>query len=166
MIPFPTKPLLAYLTVLTIGIASVRAADTKNGKAVFEKCAACHSLEAGKNDIGPSLAGIFGRKAASLEDFRYSTAMKQSNVTWDEHTLDAFIEDPQAFIPGNRMPFDGLKDKQDRDDLLAYLKVATKDPDSAQLQSWLILQWEASKRSSVKNVVAMRETYVGGNCRR
>ena len=134
----------------------------KNGKTVFEKCAACHSLEAGKNDIGPSLAGIFGRKAASLDDFRYSTAMKHSNVTWDEHTLDAFIEDPQAFIPGNRMPFDGLKDKQDRDDLLAYLKVATKNPDSAQLQSWLILQWEASRGTPVKNAVAMPEAYVGG----
>src|ERR1700733_12449734 len=105
MIPLRTKALLAYLTFLTAGVASVRAADIKNGKVVFEKCAACHSLEAGKNDIGPSLAGIWGRKAGTLEDFRYSNAMKQSNVTWDELTLDAFIEDPQAFIPGNRMPF-------------------------------------------------------------
>ena len=117
-----TKALLVFLVVLIAGLASVRAADVKNGKAVFEKCAACHSLEAGKNDIGPSLAGIFGRKAASLEDFRYSTAMKQSNVTWDEHTLDSFIEDPQAFIPGNRMPFDGLKEKSEREDLLAFLE--------------------------------------------
>src|ERR1700733_5995846 len=151
MTPLRTKDLLACLIFLTAGFASVRAADVKNGKVVFEKCAACHSLEAGKNDIGPSLAGIFGRKAASLEDFRYSTAMKQSNVTWDERTLDTFIEDPQAFIPGNRMPFDGLKEKQDRDDLLAYLKLATKKSDSAQLQSWPILQWEASKRTSAKN---------------
>lgn len=158
MISFRTKALLAYLIVLTAGIASVRAADTKNGKVVFEKCAACHSLEAGKNDIGPSLAGIFGRKAASLDDFRYSNAMKRSNVTWDEHTLDTFIEDPQAFIPGNRMPFDGLKDKQDRDDLLAYLKVATKNPDSAQFQSWLILQWEASRGTPVKDVT-MHQAY-------
>jgi cytochrome c len=161
MSPFRTKALLAYLIALTAGLASVRAADIKNGKVVFEKCAACHSLEAGKNDIGPTLAGIFGRKAASLEDFRYSTAMKQSNVTWDERTLDAYIEDPQAFIPGNRMPFDGLKDKQDRDDLLAYLKLATKNPDSAQLQAWLITQWEASKEGQAKNG-AMHETYTGG----
>ena len=162
MTPFRTKILLVFLVVLIAGLAGVRAADIKNGKVVFEKCAACHSLEAGKNDIGPSLAGIFGRKAASLEDFRYSTAMKQSNVTWDEHTLDAFIEDPQTFIPGNRMPFDGLKDKQDRDDLLAYLKLATKNPDSAQLQSWLILQWAASKGTQDRNVATMREDYGGG----
>jgi cytochrome c len=159
-----TKALLVFLIVLTAGTASVRAADIKNGKVVFEKCAACHSLEAGKNDIGPSLAGVFGRKAASLEDFRYSTAMKQSNVTWDERTLDSFIEDPQAFIPGNRMPFDGLKDKQDRDDLLAYLKMATKNSDSAQLQSWLILQWAASKGTQDKNVGRCMRIMLGGSC--
>lgn len=151
MTPFRSNALLACFIALIAGLASARDADVKNGKVLFEKCAACHSLEAGKNDIGPSLAGIFGRKAASLEDFRYSTAMKHSNVTWDERTLDAFIEDPQAFIPGNRMPFDGLKDKQDREDLLAYLKLATRNSDSAQLQSWLILRWEASKGTSVKN---------------
>src|ERR1700722_4081474 len=164
MTSFRTRGLLVYLIVLTCGLASVRAGDTKNGKAVFEKCAACHSLEAGKNDIGPSLAGIFGRKAGSLEDFRYSSAMKRSNVTWDEHTLDAFIEDPQAFIPGNRMPFDGLKDKQDRDDLLAYLKLATKNPDSAQMQSWLILQWEASKGAQTKIVRRSMRPMLLGRC--
>jgi cytochrome c2 len=114
------------LTELVNGVTSAHAADAKNGKAVFEKCAACHSLEVNKNDDAPTLAGIFGRKAAS-EDFRYSNAMKQSNVTWDEHTLDAFLADPQGFIPGNRMPFDGLKEKADRDDLLEYLKEATKN---------------------------------------
>ncbi len=164
MTRFRSKALLAHLIVLTAGFTSVRAADIKNGKVVFEKCAACHSLEAGKNDIGPSLAGIFGRKAASLENFRYSNAMKQSNVTWDERTLAAFIEDPQAFIPGNRMPFDGLKDKQDRDDLLAYLKLATTKPDSAQLQSWLILQCETSKGTSVKNVGRRIGLSLGGSC--
>jgi cytochrome c len=164
MTSFRTKTLLVFLLVLIAGLASVRAADIKNGKAVFEKCAACHSLEAGKNDIGPSLAGIFGRKAASLEDFRYSTAMKQSNVTWDERTLDAFIADPQAFIPGNRMPFDGLIDKQDRDDLLAYLKLATKNPDSAELQSWLILQWAASKGTQDKNVGRCMKPMLWGSC--
>jgi cytochrome c len=166
MTRFRTKALLACLIVLTAGHLSVRAADIKNGKVVFEKCAACHSLEAGKNDIGPSLAGIFGRKAGSSEDFRYSTAMKQSNVTWDESTLDAFIEDPQAFIPGNRMPFDGVKDKQDRDDLLAYLKLATKNADSAQLQSWLILRWEASKRTHAKNAGRWMRIMPVGSCAR
>jgi cytochrome c len=102
------------------------AADADKGKVVFEKCAACHSLEPGKSDDAPTLAGIFGRKAGTLEDFRYSAAMRQSNITWNDRTLDAFIEDPQGFVPGNRMPFDGVKDPAERDDLLAYLKVATK----------------------------------------
>jgi len=117
---------VGVLTGLVNGVPSARAADAKNGKAVFEKCAACHSLEPNKNDDAPTLAGIFGRKIAA-EDFRYSNAMKRSDVTWDEHTLDAFLGDPQGFIPGNRMPFDGLKEKADRDDLLEYLKEATKN---------------------------------------
>jgi hypothetical protein len=74
-------------------------------------------------------------------------------VTWDEGTLDAFIEDPQAFIPGNRMAFDGLKDKPDREDLLAYLKQATKSSDSAQLHFWVFPQREKLKRTPVRGVV-------------
>jgi cytochrome c2 len=102
------------------------AADVEKGKSLFEKCAACHSLDAGKNDDAPNLRGVFGRKIASVEDFRYSAAMKRSDVVWMRGTLDTFLEDPQAFIPGNRMPFDGLKEKSDREDLLAYLELATK----------------------------------------
>jgi cytochrome c2 len=107
-------------------LSDSRAADIEKGKALFEKCAACHSLEAGKNDDAPSLRGIFGRKIASIEEYRYSAAMKRSDVVWAAGTLNTFIEDPQAFIPGNRMPFDGLKEKSDREDLLAYLELATK----------------------------------------
>jgi cytochrome c len=159
MTSFRSKAALACLIVLIPGIVNARPADAKNGKVLFERCAACHSLEPNKSDLAPSLAGVFGRKAASLEDFRYSTAMKQSNVTWDERTLDIFIADPQAFIPGNRMPFDGLKDKADREDLLAYLKLATKNSDSAQLQSLLIQQWVASKQPSVGDAVTMYRSY-------
>jgi cytochrome c len=143
---------------LVAGLASARA-DVEKGKIVFEKCAACHSLEANKNDVAPTLAGVFGRKAGTLEEYRYSAAMKQSDVTWDDRTLDAFIEDPQAFIPGNRMPFDGLKDKTDREDLLAYLKVATKKSDNAHSLPWLILQWQASKGSRVKDMVALHQSH-------
>jgi cytochrome c len=106
--------------------ANANAADVEKGKTIFEKCAACHSLESGKNENAPTLSGIFGRKIASVEDYRYSAAMKRSDVVWAESTLNSFLEDPQAFIPGNRMPFDGLKEKSDRDDLLAYLMVATR----------------------------------------
>ena len=105
----------------------LQAADVDKGKVVFEQCAACHSLgEAGDFD-GPTLKGVIGRKAGSLEDYRYSAAMKRSDVTWDETSLDMYIADPQAFIPGNRMAFAGIGDRTQRDDLLAYIAVAARD---------------------------------------
>jgi cytochrome c2 len=121
MMQFPLFAALVFMLIVP-----ARAADVEKGKTIFEKCAACHSLEAGKNDDAPNLNGIFGRKAASIDDYRYSAAMKRSDVVWAEDTLNSFLEDPQAFIPGNRMPFDGLKEKSDRDDLLAYLKTVTR----------------------------------------
>jgi len=145
---------LACFLIVIASLGSANAGDVQKGKAVFEKCAACHSLYANKNDDAPTLAGIFGRKAAAVEEFRYSVAMKQSNVTWDERTLNAFIEDPQGFIPGNRMAFDGLKDKPDREDLLAYLKQASKNSDSARLQSRIIVQQMDSKETPMKNMHA------------
>src|SRR3954462_4037295 len=99
----------------------VRAADPEKGKAVFEQCAACHSLDGSGDYDGPSLKGVIGRKAGSLEDYRYSAAMKRSDVTWDATTLDKYVTDPQAFIPGNRMAFAGISDAGLRADLIAYL---------------------------------------------
>jgi cytochrome c len=102
------------------------AADVEKGKAVFEQCAACHSIDGSGDYDGPSLKGVIGRKAGSLEDYRYSAAMKRSDVTWDAASLDKYITDPQAFIPGNRMAFAGIADTSERDDLIAYLTVATR----------------------------------------
>jgi cytochrome c2 len=121
--------LSALLLLILIAGSAKGAGDAGKGKVVFERCAACHSLEPGKNDNAPTLAGIFGRKAAT-EDFRYSPAMKRSDITWDEKSLDSYLEDPQGFVPGNRMPFEGLKDKSDRDNLLEYLKTATEQSSS------------------------------------
>ena|SRR5215468_7323807 len=104
----------------------LRAADPEKGKAVFEQCAACHSLGDPGDYDGPTLKGVIGRKAGSLEEYRYSAAMKRSEVVWDASSLDKYLEDPQAFIPGNRMAFAGLSDKAQRDDLIAYLAVATR----------------------------------------
>ena len=104
----------------------VRAADPDKGKAVFEQCAACHSLGDPGDYDGPMLKGVMGRKAGSLEDYRYSVAMKRSDVTWDATNLDKYVTDPQAFIPGNRMAFAGISDKAQRDDLIAYLAVAAR----------------------------------------
>ena len=104
----------------------VRAADPEKGKVVFEQCAACHSLGEPGDFDGPSLKGVVGRKAGSLEDYRYSAAMKRSDVTWDAAALDTYIADPQAFIPGNRMAFAGIGDKAQRDDLIAYIAASTR----------------------------------------
>jgi cytochrome c len=99
--------------------------DAAAGEKVFVKCKTCHTLEAGKNKVGPSLAGVMGRAAASLADFNYSDAMKASGLTWDEETLDEYLADPKGKIPGNKMVFPGLKKEDDRENLIAYLKQAT-----------------------------------------
>jgi cytochrome c len=98
------------------------AADVEAGKTAFKKCALCHTTEAGKNKIGPSLFGIVGRKSATLEDFNYSEGMKKFDHTWDEETLDTYLADPRATVPGTKMIFPGIKDKAERDDVIAYLE--------------------------------------------
>ena len=108
----------------------VRGADVEKGKALFEQCAACHSLDGTGDYDGPTLKGVIGRKAGSLEDYRYSAAMKRSDVVWDAATIDKYVADPQAFVPGNRMAFAGISDKTQREDLIAFLAVATKDTNS------------------------------------
>jgi cytochrome c len=119
------------IAVFVVASASlIRAADAEKGKAVFEQCTACHSLDGTGDYDGPTLHGVIGRKAGALEDYRYSAAMKRSDVVWDAATLDAYVADPQAFIPGNRMAFAGISDKAQRDDLIAFLAVATKGTNS------------------------------------
>jgi len=102
--------------------AALADGDVEDGKKVFNKCKACHSLEAGQNKIGPSLAGVIGRPAGSVEGFKYSDAMKNSGVVWDAETLDKYLADPKGFIPGNKMAFVGLKKEDDREDVIAYLQ--------------------------------------------
>jgi cytochrome c len=95
------------------------------GEQDFRTCASCHSLTPNHNMTGPSLAGVIGRKAGTLASFpRYSEALKSSGVTWDEPTLDSWLQKPEAFIPGSRMIFPGIRDAQDRADIIAYLKQA------------------------------------------
>jgi cytochrome c len=106
--------------------AALSADDPVKGKAQFENCVACHSLEAGHNGVGPTLHGLFGRKTAA-EDFIYSPAMRRADVTWTPELLDRYLADPQGGVfRGNRMPFSGMPDGQARADLIAYLKDATK----------------------------------------
>jgi cytochrome c len=108
--------------ILVLALASGRAiaADAEHGKALFTACAACHSDRA--DALGPNLKGVYGRKSAALEDFRYSNAMKRANLVWNDENLRAYIRDPQGKVKGNRMPYGGIGDLKDADDLVAYLK--------------------------------------------
>jgi cytochrome c len=99
--------------------------DAEAGEKVFNKCKACHVADEPQNRVGPHLVGLFGRQAGSVEGFKYSDAMKESGVTWDEATIAEYIADPRGYIKGNRMAFVGLKDEEEIADLIAYLKEAT-----------------------------------------
>jgi cytochrome c len=113
---------LAFNILLVLAAAPAIAADVEAGKTAFKKCALCHTTEAGKNKIGPSLFGIVGRKSATLDNFNYSESMKKFDHTWDEGTLDEYLADPRATIPGTKMIFPGIKEKTERDDVIAYLE--------------------------------------------
>tara|TARA_B100000678_G_scaffold174455_1_gene145484 strand:- start:464 stop:955 length:492 start_codon:yes stop_codon:yes gene_type:complete len=96
--------------------------DAEAGKKVFAKCMTCHSVDAGVNKVGPSLHGVVGREAGSVADYSYSTANKDSGITWTPEELYVYLADPQATIPGTKMAFPGLKDPQDRANVIAYLE--------------------------------------------
>ena len=117
-------PALALAALLASGPAM--AADAAKGKKVFNKCKACHTLKAGKNRVGPHLAGIFGREAGSVEGYKYSKAMMASGIVWGEEEIKAYVAAPKKYIPKNKMAFAGLKKEADRDNLIAYLKEATQ----------------------------------------
>jgi cytochrome c len=116
---FTTAALGAALVTM-LASSAAPAADANHGKQLFQACAACHSDK--PDAIGPSLDGVFGRKSAARDDFRYSNPMKRANLVWDEDNLRAYIKDPQAKVKGNRMPFGGLPNDSDVDDVVAYLK--------------------------------------------
>jgi nitrite reductase (NO-forming) len=103
------------------GGTSIAGGDAAAGRHEFRKCQACHSMDPGKNLLGPSLAGIIGRKAGGEAGYNYSPAMKQADIVWDVKTLDAYLADPAKTIPGNKMPFPGLKTDHDRKDVIAFL---------------------------------------------
>lgn len=111
----------AAAAVLSLGSASVaHAADAVRGQELYEsRCGGCHSLDA--NRVGPAHRGIYGRKAGSAPSFAYSTAVKGSTLVWEEKTLDAWLTNPQAVIPGQRMNF-RVALPEDRADIIAYLR--------------------------------------------
>jgi cytochrome c len=115
---------LLFGAVLAVAIsASVAAQDVENGKAVWNKCRACHAIgEGAKNMVGPVLNGLFGRKAGTVEGYTYSEANKNSGIVWDEATFREYIKSPKAKIPNTKMVFVGLTEDQDIEDLIAFLK--------------------------------------------
>jgi cytochrome c len=129
---FEGKAMLRSAMILTLAILlflmprAGQAADATAGQAQFNKCKICHSLEAGKNTVGPSLHGIFGRKAGTSDNFSYSETMKNSGIVWDDGTLTKYLRDPKEVVPGGKMAFPGIKDDQQIADLLVYLHQATQ----------------------------------------
>lgn len=114
---------VAALIVALVGVAPALAqpADIRRGETLFSECSACHAMQEGAHGVGPSLAGIEGRRAATVDGFRYSPALRRATLTWSAQTLDAFIADPQKVVPGNRMPYSGLAQARDRADLVAWI---------------------------------------------
>ncbi len=115
---------IAFMGLLAIAMttpAAHAAGNAVKGKAAFARCAICHGVKPGEKRMGPTLAGVFGRKAGLVPGFVYSPAMKKAPVKWDAKALDAYITRPMAFIPGNRMAFAGVADATMRADIIAYL---------------------------------------------
>jgi cytochrome c len=112
---------LAVFSLLAAPLALAEG-DAQAGEATFKKtCGLCHTLEEGKTKIGPSLHGVVGRRSASEPEFQYSEAMKKADKTWDEATLDQYLTNPRALVPGTKMIFVGLKSEQDRQNVIQYL---------------------------------------------
>lgn len=106
--------------------APYNTADLANGEAKFGLCRSCHTITpGGANMTGPNLHGVFGRKAAQVENYKYSDALKTSGIVWDANHLDQWLAKPMTYLPGTKMSFAGLKDAKDRTDLIAFLMVET-----------------------------------------
>ncbi len=125
------KPIakIAVLVAASLALAKPTAAqeDVEAGKRVFQTCRACHLLVPDRHMTGPSLAGVFGRKAGTAQGFpRYSLAMRQADIEWNAETLDKYLADPQGYIKGNWMTLPGVEDAKDRANLIAYLKTASQ----------------------------------------
>ncbi len=116
------REFLGFLALaLLSGLAAEATAQTAGGEAVFRKCEACHSLDPTIRKVGPMLTGVVGRTAGTLSGFRFSDALRNSGLVWNEQTLDAYLEKPSKLVPGTRMTFGGLKRAEDRAAVIAYL---------------------------------------------
>jgi cytochrome c len=122
-----TVPLASVVAVaLTAGALPAAAQDAAAGQRVFNQCRACHTVEqGGRNAVGPNLHGVVGRKAAAVEGFRYSAPMRQKaegGLTWTDEELRAYLRNPKEVVPGGSMAYPGLRNEQQLNDVIAYLK--------------------------------------------
>ena len=164
-------PLIGML-MLAVAHRAEAAGDPETGAEVFRTCAACHTLEPDAHRTGPSLAGVFGREAGTAEGFqRYSDALRSADLVWREDTLSAFLADPQAFLPGNRMTFPGIADAQARADVIAYLQTATAAGAQAQAgepggmmaaQQLIDLRREVGPNNRITSIRYCGDTYTVG----
>ena len=108
--------------LVAFGSPAMADGDAAEGEKVFRKCKACHTLDEGKNKVGPSLHGVIGRAAGAVEGFKYSSAMAESGLTWDDETLAKFLAKPKDLIAKTKMSFAGLKKEDDIENVIAYIK--------------------------------------------
>ena len=130
--PFPairSSAMRLSLIALTVAAASsllialpAHAQNVEAGQKAFkQQCGLCHDTSAGKNRVGPSLFGLVGRKSGAVDGFHYSDANKNSGLTWDQATLDKYLADPRGTVPGTTMTYAGVKNEEQRRDIIAYL---------------------------------------------
>ena len=113
--------MLASAGTLSVPPAANAEGDAAAGEKVFAHCAPCHSIKPGENKLGPPLAGVFGRKAGTEPNFSYSSAVKAQDITWDEASLNEWLQGPGKFVKGTKMIY-SVPDEKDRQDVIAYLK--------------------------------------------
>ena len=170
-------PLVAAAALLWLALAPPVPAradglgDAERGAQVYRKCAACHMVgPKARNRIGPELNGIFGRRAAALEGFKYSMAMHRAGadgLVWELDTLDAYIENPKALVTGTRMSFSGISDREDRFDLMAYLRRYSDKPRDIPEASPTALAHEVDLPPEILAMAGDREygEYLSSECR-
>ena len=124
------KPLAAAaLSLAAAALPASATGDARSGEAIYSRCLACHALAYDRT--GPRHCGLFGRRAGSVAAFEYSAAMRRSKIVWSEKTLDRFLANPLKAVPGTSMGYAGVTDRQERADLIAYLKQAGASPQCA-----------------------------------
>lgn len=141
---------------LIVAAAAARAdGDADRGAQLYRACVACHALESGVHRTGPSLAGIWGREAGSLADFkRYSDSLRRSKLVWNEANLEAWLRDPQALVPGNYMTFRGIADARQRADLITFLRAASQGQTAPRVPRLALPDLKSAPKSAI--VAALR----------